>query len=357
MLVMGGDRPVSQEDVVIGGEPMVKKVYDTKNYYFNQNGVLSMIEVTKPVVENALDRAVEAFQKAASLDEKGQKAKDITGGLSTIAGKLNDEAYNAYLLGDLAKASNLFEKVGDVSALIPGGSVDSNAIYNAGFTAFSTGDMARAKNFFQKSIALGYDGENGDAYAKLADIAAKEGNQEESRSILEGAFTKYPQSQSILIGLINSYMSGGDNTDRLFELIDGAKKNEPNNATLYYSEGQIHEKLGNIEAAAKAYDESVKVNPSYEYGYIGKGILYYNRAADLQEAASNEMDDAKYNQLVKDFEVSLKACVEPFEKAYEISTENKRSIAEYLKNACFRFRTESDEWMAKYNKYNAAVSE
>lgn len=357
-LVMGATKPSAEEQVIVNGAPMVKKVYDTMNYYFNEGGQLSIIEVTKPVVEDALGKALAAYQKAAEVDVKGQKTKDIVDGINGIVEKLNNAAYNEYSFGKLENASKYFEQAYKASTAVPGTKVDLDALYNAGFTAFAAGKLQEARDCFKECIAKGYEGENGDAYSKLADTEEKLGNAAESRSILENAFTKFPESQSILIGLINSYMTAGDNTDRLFELIANAKKNEPENASLYYVEGQIHEKLGNFEAASKAYDETIAVNPNFAHGYIGKGILLYNRAVEIQEAASNEMDDNKYNQLVEEFEATLKGCVEPFEKAFELVTEDsqKQGIAEYLKNACFRFRTSGDDWSAKYEKYAEAAA-
>ena len=107
-----------------------------------------------------------------------------------------------------------------------------------------------------------------------------------------------------------------------------------------------------------SYDKCAEINPDYEYGYIGKGVLLYNKAIDLQEKANNEMDDAKYMALVAQFEGALKGCIEPFEKAFEITKDEgiKVSIAEYLKNACFRFRTD-ETYKAKYDKYNQIVAD
>ena len=179
------------------------------------------------------------------------------------------------------------------------------------------------------------------------------------KNILENAFTKYPQSQGILIGLINYYMASGENTDRLFNLIADAKKNEPNNASLYYVEGQINEKLGKFEEASKAYDECVEINPNYAYGYVGKGILYYNKAIEIQEAANNEMDDAKWAKLVEEFEATLKGCVDPFIKAYEKVEDAsvKPQIAEYIKNACYRFSSNDEQYKALYEKYAEAAAQ
>ena len=357
-LVMGKEVPSSEEEVVLAGQPYVKAVYDTRNYYYGADGRLSIIEVTQPIFPDALDSAVEAYKKAIELDPAGKKAEDISTALNTISGKFTQEAYDAYTFGDYKKASFLFEKAAEVSAVYPGAEIDVNAVYNAGFTAWYAGDNVRAKGFFEKSIEYGYESE-GEVYAKLADISEKLGDQEARRDYLEQGFQKYPQSQSILIGLINYYVGTGGDTSRLFELLDIAKVNEPNNPSLYYVEGNIHNELGEEEAAIASYDKCNEINPEYEYGFIGKGIMFYNKAVDYQDLASNEMDDAKYMEYAAAFEKYLKDCIEPFEKAYELSKDEgvKGNIAQYLKNACFRFRGESDEYMAKYEKYAAAASE
>ena len=106
----GGERPSSEEVVDLSGRQMTKLVYATKNLYLNENGQLEVIEVTVPVVENVLDKALEAFTKAAEVDAKGQKTKDITAGLSSVAKKYSDEAYNAFTLGNATLSSELFEK-------------------------------------------------------------------------------------------------------------------------------------------------------------------------------------------------------------------------------------------------------
>ena len=357
-LVSGNEKPVSVEKVTLGGQEWDKEVYPTRNYYFNAAGQLGLIEITKPVYENALDMALEAYSKANELDVKHAKTKDITGAILSIAGKYIDEAYTAYTLGDLAKASDYFEKAARANAAEPVCQVDSNSIYNAGFTAWLAGNNDRAKEFFEKSVEIGYYGEDGETYAKLADIAEKAGDAEKSKDYLEEGFQKFPQSQSILVGLINYYLGNNGSTDRLFELLGEAKKNEPNNPSLYYVEGNICNQLGKIEDAVAAYDKCAEIDPNYAYGFIGKGQMFYNQAIKYSEEASNEMDDAKYMALVEKFESSLKACIEPFEKALDVlKDENtKVAVAEYLKNACFRFRTADESYQQKYEKYSAMVS-
>ena len=356
-LIMGNDRPVSVEEVVLGTDQLIKETYSNKEFYFSPAGQLVLINVTQPVVEDALGGALEAYKKAYEVDVKHSKTKDIVTGLSTIAQKYLDEGMNSYTFGDLVKASQLFEKAVEASATAPLSKVDTTALYNAGYTAWAVKDYERAKNFFEQCLAANYYYEGGEVYAKLGDVYTNLGDAKKGAELLEQGFVKFPQSQSILIGLINYYMTSGENADRLFVLIDEAKKNEPNNASLYYVEGNIYKELKNYEKAVESYMKCADINPEYEFGFIGAGILYYERAVELSEQASNEFDDKKYNALVEQFEQALLDALEPFEKAYNVTKDNtlKVSIAEYLKNIYYRNISKGAEYEAAYNKYNEVV--
>ena len=347
-LMMGSEKPVSSEEVTVNNERYTKDVYADKNLYFNQNGQLVIIEVTKPVYEDALERAVKAYQKAYELDEKHAKDKDVAAAFDYIGQKYVSEAFNKYTFGDVATASRLFEKAADVEALAPLSKIDTSVIYNAGFTAMAAKDNERALKFFKRCYDLGYYYEGGEVFARLAEVDTLN-----TKKYLEEGFSKFPQSQSILIGLINYYLKNNEDPETLFGLLDKAKANEPNNASLFYVEGNIRAQLGQIDKAVVAYEECAKINPEYEYGFIGEGTMFYNRAIELQTKAQEEIDDAKYMALVKEFEESLKSCIAPFEKAFEITKDAniKAGIASYLKNAFYRFREESAENQTKYEKY------
>ncbi|MBR4788730.1 MAG: hypothetical protein IK030_03325 [Bacteroidales bacterium] len=366
-LLMSRDRVLGVREETVQGRPYTVKSYESSDYYFDQNGILSMIKVTKPVVENSLGLALDAYKQAYAVDAKAKKTADIANGIKDVAEKLSNEAVNAYTFGDLEKASELFEAAADASVLAPFAQLDTNSLYNAGLTAWmlaskKEGEEAapwyqRAQKIFDKSLEMNYMGENGEVFAKLSDIADKLGDKALSKEYLQKGFAAFPGSQSIIVGLINYYVNAGEDPNEIFKLLDLAKANEPNNASLYYVEGNIRKDLGDEAAALAAYDKCAEINPNYEYGYVGRGILLYNKAVDLQEKGSNEMDDAKYQAIMQEFEAALKGCIEPFEKAFEITKVDdvKTSIAQFLKNACFRFRTDP-EYQAKYDKYNAVAN-
>lgn len=367
-MLMAGQQPLSVEQAEVSGKPYTKEVYATCNYYYNANGLLEIIEVTAPIYEDALENARVAYAEAAKVDVKQAKLKDVNAGLEDIARKYVNDAFTSYQFGDLAGASVLFEKAANAAATEPLKKIDTTAVYNAGFTAWMVQDYERAKSFFLACLDVPYYHEDGEVYSKLADVYSKLGEKDKVVGTLETGFTQFPQSQSILIGLINYYLENNENPSRLFELISMAKQNEPNNASLYYVEGNIYNELRQAEKdeakaaeylakAVEAYDACEGINAAYEFGHIGKGVMFYNIAIDLQTQASNELDDRKYMALVEKFEAALMDALAPFEKAYAVSTDNsmKVNIAEYLKNIYYRFNSKGAEYEAGYNKYSEVV--
>ena len=364
---MGSEKPLSEETVVVGGVPYIKSVYANKDLYFNEAGILQIIYITKPVVENPLAKAYEAYKEAYKVDVKASKEKDITAGLASIKDRAMNDAFTCYTLGEYAKASDLFAFAGEVSATAPLNNVDSEPIYNAGYTAMMVEDFEKAKVCFEKCLENGYYYENGEVFARLATIYDSLGEKAKSVEVLEAGFAKFPESQSILIGLINYYLSNNENPDRLFELIALAKQNEPNNASLYYVEGNIYLELRKadmansdmyVAKAVEAYDACATINPEYEFGYIGKGIMYYNIALEYQDKASDPaLSYQEWEAVNQLFAESLKSALEPFETAYNLSKDNslKVNIAESLKQIYYRFYADGPEWEEGYRKYAKVV--
>jgi len=356
--LIGIEKPSAVEQVVLSGAPYVKEVHNLVNYYFDANGYLKIIEVTKPICENALDKASEAYQKAYALDVKKSKKDDIAKAMDDIHMKYLQAAYDQYTFGNAGEACDFFKKAYEITTIEPSKTIDTLSLFYAAQTAAWSGKTEDAKDYFTTCIEkYNYENESGDVHAKLAELYLKEGNNEKAKALLEQGFEAFPQGQSILIGLINYYLTNNEDPTKLFTLLDKAKANEPGNASLYYVEGNINAELGELEKAGIAYDKCAEINPNYEFGYIGKGQMYYKKAIEIQEKAQSEMDDAKYMALVKEFEDCLKSCIAPFEKAYEITKDDaiKDGIAEYLKNAAFRFR-EEPEYQAIYEKYSKTGS-
>ena len=331
--------------------------YPDKDLYYNDGGILEFFLVTKPAVEgDVLGKAIEALEKAKAVDQKDSKLKDITAMMEDIHGKLANEALSEYLAGNFEKASELFKKTTECAANPLLGKVDSTNTYYTALVSNMAGNKEQAIDFYKKCLDMGYY-QNGFAYSNLAETYRSLGDKDACKAVLEEGFVKFPENSNILIGLINQYMDNNDDTGKLFDLMHAAQALDPKNASLFYVEGNVYKQLKDYENAAKLYEKASEVDPNYVFGPLGLGVLYYDQAIELQNKASEELDDNKYYALVKELDETLEKAITPFEKAFATTTDSelKGAIAEYLKNIYFRLRDKNPEYEALSKKYDAIV--
>lgn len=355
MLVMGDVKPLSSQTVTLDGNPFLKESYACYDYYY-RNNVLVMIVPTQSAVEDPLGKALEAFAKARDLDDKGKKTKDISAAVTQVIDYCSKQAYYQYTLGNRAEAAQLFEKAGEASSFGDPVVFDGSCLSNAGLLYSQAGNLDAAQRCYQKCLEKGFYDEDGKVYAMLSDIAARKEDKVAQLDYLKQGFEKFPSSQAIIIGLINAYRSGGEDPKEIFVLLNKAKENDPTNASLYSTEGDIHKELKEDEAAIECYRKASEVDPKFPYGYVGEGLLYYERAIEFATQANEAIADADYRKYLALYEETMPKGIEPFEKAFNLAGDNvklQQGIAEYLKNIYYRFQDKGANYMDGYNKYDA----
>lgn len=356
-VLLKDQRITSTEARTVNGQEFSVDSYYDKDLYYAKDGTLASWVITKPYLEgDLLKLSFDALMKAEEFDAKGSKTKDITEALNALRGKYVNEAMAAYALGKFKEATDNFEASLKCSSHKFVGMVDTTIMYYAGLTANMSQDYERAAKYFEMCISNNYE-LNGDVYSYLAEAYKAMKDIDKAKEVLGAGFTKFPTSQSVLVSLINAYLESNDDPKKVLEYIQKAQQNEPGNASLYYAEGNVWKKLNEIEKAVACYQKSIEVDPNYYFGSFAIGAAYYDNAVELQTKASEELDDAKYEALVKQLEQQLEAAIEPFEKCYATTNDQevKSVVAEYLKNIYFRFREKSEAYKAGYEKYNAIV--
>lgn len=333
--------------------------YADKALYYDENGTLVAWVVKTPVLqEDALQLAYDAFQKAEEVDVKKSSAKVITEALKGLQSRVINEAMSSYTLGDNKKASEEFEQAWVIAANPLIGLVDSTMAYYAAVTASMAGDNDRTIKFLEYCRSINYD-QKGDVYATLAEAYKTKGDTAKAKELLATGFTKYPASQGILVALINIYLESNDNPEKVLSFLEVAQKNEPNNPSLYYAEGNVYKKLGKFEQAIGSFRKAAEVDPNYFFAPFSEGDAFYSMAIDLQDKAQQELDDAKFTELQNQMEQALENAIAPFEKAFTITQEKDLQLgcAEYLKQIYFRFRDKKPEYKDAYEKYNKFIEE
>lgn len=355
-MLLGGSKPLSEEQVQLNGAAYTLEHYEFRDLYYNAGGVLEVVIITKPIMdEDLLVQAREAYLKAAEVDAKGSKAKALNEKLVMLRDKFVNDAMSYYTLGDVEKAAFYFEESLPCSENPVVNAVDSMIVYYTGVAYNAIGNKEKAKKYFDECLSIGYD-QKGDVASALADIAKSEGNTDLAKQYLNDAFAKYPASQSVLVSLINLYMETNDDPQKILDLIKAAQANEPGNASLIYAEGNVYKGLGDIDNAIKCYYRSTEVDPNYVYGIYSVGNTYFDEAIAIQDKMNAlDINDVEgYDALQKEFEKYLEMSIEPFEKAFNMTEDKdvKVAVASALKQVFFRFRTRDAKYAEGYEKYN-----
>ncbi|MDD2490583.1 MAG: tetratricopeptide repeat protein [Bacteroidales bacterium] len=353
-VVLKDQRIISSETKKVNGEDYNVDSYADKDLYYGPDGSLAAWVITKPYMEgDLLKKSMESLDKAVET-ANGSKNKDIADRLAQLKIRYYNEGMNSYTLGDFKSASANFEVSSLISVNPLINNPDTTMMYYTGLTANMYGDYQRAIKFFELALSYNFDS-NGDLFSNLSEAYKNIENPDKAKDVLLAGFTKYPLNQSILVSLINLYLETNDDPNKVLDLIRKAQENEPTNASLYYAEGNVWKKLNNMEKAIESFNKSVEVDPNYVFGSFAVGTTYYDTAVDLQTKAADEMDDKKYEEMVKQLEQYLELAIEPFENAYNVAQDAdvKAIVAEYLKNIYFRFREKGENFKAGYDKYNA----
>lgn len=334
--------------------------YDFVDLYYNAEGRFEFLVINKNLgdysVEALLGNALQAYEKATEIDASGSKAKELSRKLGELNQAFNYEAVTAYNLGDMQLAAGLSAGAVKCSDNPARNVTDTLNIRNSALFYLYANDLDKAEEYFERSLSIG-DYQDGSINAYLADILSRKGETDRAKEILNDAFVKFPNSQSVLISLINLYQSTNDDPEKVLELVRSAQANDPDNPQLYYTEGNVYKELGEIEKARECYYKSYEVDPAYAWGLFEVGETYFDEALKIQKDmnALDYSDIAGYESLSAKFEETLLQSIEPYEKAFAIATdaELKSVIASNLKNIYFRFREKDPKFMEGYEKCNA----
>jgi tetratricopeptide (TPR) repeat protein len=348
---LGADEPIVQEETV-GTKAYIVHSYDNRKLYYD-NSIVQFWDILKYETPNPWQKSYEAFMKAKSLDTEGKSAKKLKEWFKQVSKYVREEAFNKYYLGQSDEALELFTL--SINSADEAGVVDSTSLYAAGVIAITVKQYDVAEKYLRRAIEIGYV-ENGETYALLAEALKELGKNDESREILEKSIVNHPNNQQLLLSLINSYLNANIDPKNIIPLIKKAQATEPNNINLYIVEGELSERIDDMENADKCYKKAIEIAPDNFAGYFKKGFLFYNKGVKYSEQAINEKNTAESNRLLELADGELKKALPFFDKAFELNPDEIATI-QALKEINFRFRMDSDTYKQNAEKYSKLLEE
>ena len=350
-ILMKGEQQLSTKELDSpDGEKFRVIAYDDKEI-FTMGGKIFMSRTTKTEINNPLDKALEAYKKAAAL---GADAKALKESFESLSKAYQSAGLAEYYMSNFDGAVKGFKGSLECSSQPSVGIVDTSIMYNIGLVATKIQDYKTAEEYYTMAANYGYV-QNGDVYVSMYEAIRGQTDTVRAGTVLMDAYKKYPTSLNILATLVNHYLGVGEDPKIILPILhDAQKATTVPNASLYYVEGNLHMQLKDNENAVIAYTRAIAINPEFSNAYYAIGSLYYYAGSDIQTAANanDKMSAAEYDAEFEKASEQFKKSIAPFQKAFDLNP-NEKAYADALRSVYYRFRTESDENMANYEKYKA----
>ena len=282
-----------------------------------QSAATSKKKKEQDLFENPLQLAYNNYMKALDLDEKGQLDNSVSLLLPKLSNDFVDKGVKAFRVRKYEEAMISFEYVSKIAEHdIFKTSVDTGIIYNAGLAAYNGEIYENAVKHFTTCKEMGYGGIN--LYLLLKNTYAFMNDSANVLQVLKEAFEKYPEEDEVMVQLVNFYISAGMNSEAL-DFLKIAKEKDPNNATYFFAEGLIYDRLGNIESAKNAYLKSIDLDKKFFTSQYNLGALIFNQGVIMVEEANKILDNEKYKVAKAAADQQFAEALPYLEKAHELN--------------------------------------
>ncbi|MFW6351347.1 MAG: tetratricopeptide repeat protein [Bacteroidota bacterium] len=318
-------------------------------------------ESVRNLVEDPLDKAYDAIQKAEELDEENKNMLEIQQTLLVLSEYFFNAAAVEYNEENFDKASQLFFKSYKVSESFE--SIDTSTLYNAGLSAEMAGNIDDAYEYYVETEEYDYD--QPFLYSSLANISAQKENMEEATEWIKKGRERYPENLDLIFSEANIYLTTGNipEAERVLEI---AIERDPENPNLHYAFAVNYDQMSRdtlfskeerqfaYQEAIKSYEKAIELKPDYFDAIYNLGALHFNEGIALyveaEEILREDMDFEAYEEKEKEvLELWLEA--RPYlEQAFEMIDEDDPNYEVVLRSLRELYmRTKQEEKVEEVN--------
>ena len=307
-------------------------VYDKVKVTF-KNGGVDTFEDLMPLYENPLEEALRSLEKAEELDTEGKEAKDIKEDYITLKSYFERQAIEKFFKENYQGSFNDFSAIYEINQKPPlEGKVDTMLLYYTGMAASRADMIDESIKFYE--LARKYNCPEPELYVFLKQKYFQVGDTAEGIEVLEDGFSKYPDNQSVLIELINFYLTS-NRAEEALEYLKIAQEDDPTNLSFIFAEATLYDKMGETDKALETYQRCIDIDPDYFNAYYNIGVMYYNKAVEMYKEADKITTPKEYGEAQDAADEVLKEALPWMEKANEIEPDEVSTL-ETLKTLYYR---------------------
>ena len=234
---------------------------------------------------------------------------------------------------DYNKAVKYFEKSLLISEII--NKVDSELMYYDVFACQKAKQYELSNKYIDKLLGFGYgdDKVKVDLYVLKSRNYKSFGDTALCYKTLDKAIKKYPNQNNAKYEKINCLIEQEKNRKARKQIKNTNSSDSVKTYYMYYDMATLYEQVGNIKKAEEYYFKSLEINAEYFNSNYNLGVLYFNQASDIYNAASDIPvgKTEKYNEQINEAKALFKKSLPYFIKANEldgndINTQNALKI-------------------------------
>jgi tetratricopeptide (TPR) repeat protein len=285
-----------------------------------KNGAVENFVETDILYENPLPEALKCLEKAQELDVEGKSAKDLKEDYITLKKHYERLGIEEFFKPDYKESFTAFSKIADINEKpLMGGVIDTTLLYYAGMAASRASMTQESITFYEKARSSNYP--LAELYVFLKDKYFSIGDTAKGEEVLKEGFTRFPESQQIVIELINYYLLSG-HAEEALNYLQIAQQGDPGNLSFLFAEGTLYDKMGDTEKALATYNKCIEKDPNYFNAYYNLGVMYYNKAVEMFKAADGIKNPKEYGAAKDAADAELAKSLPYMEKANDVADAN-----------------------------------
>jgi len=295
----------------------------------------------KKLSSDPLTVAYDSYMKALQLDDKDRFSKSVKIKLTLLIGDLTNQAVAGFNEEAYEKAMKSFEQImaieqTPVYKADEPNAVDTVIIFNAGLAAYNAKQYDKAIEYYKQAAKYKYNGAK--TYSLIANSYFQKKDTVGALQVLQDGLKEYSDNGILLVEVINVYLNA-NKIDAAMKYLDIAIAQDPKNASYFFAQGTLYDKLQKPEEAANSYLKAIEYKEDYFDAYYNLGALYYNKGVkqvDVANLVPSSQPD-KYEEEKNKADIEFKKAIPYMEKAHEINPTDKFTL-ESLKTLYYRLK-------------------